>query len=225
MHPVTLRPTLLSTAALLLIGPLLAPRLMHASTATRCVATSDTTLAALHATGQSFTDFLGAAKARREGWLRMTDRARVEDALLTRARAVGGQWKLLVIAVDACGDSMNSVPYLAQLASQVPGLDLRIVLPAAGRAVQQAHLSLDGRTATPTIVLLDSAGREVGCIVELPQEARTWAHGVRTTVTRDSLHAGVRAFYARDHGRGITTEAVEMLESAAKGIPACERGG
>ncbi len=185
---------------------------------------ADSASLALFNTGQPFGDFLAAAKARREGWLRMADSAQVAPELLARAKAVGGQWKFLVIAIDACGDSMNSVPYLAKLAELVPGLELRIVLPTPGRAVQESHRSMDGRTATPTIVLLDASGADRGCIVELPREIRHWAHGVRGTVSSDSLHAGIRAFYARNRGVAITTEAVELLEAARAGRVACERG-
>lgn len=211
--------TLLAAALLMTV-----PEIASASPRPPCAPAVDSTLLTLHASGQSFTDFLAAAKARREGWLRMADSARVDDGLLARARAVGGTWHLLVVAVDRCGDSMNSVPYLAKLAEQVPGLSLRIVLPEPGRPVQLTHRSLDGRAATPTIVLLDAAGRDVGCIVELPREIRDWAHGVRGTVTSDSLHAGIAAFYARDKGKGITTEAVEMLESAKAGSTLCHTG-
>jgi hypothetical protein len=73
-------------------------------------------------------------------------------------------------------------------------------------------------------VLLDAEGRDRGCIVELPREIRDWAHAVRSSVSSDSLHAGIRAFYARDRGKGITTEAVEMLEAAKSGSPLCKSG-
>lgn len=201
----------------------LSPSVGHAASAP-CAVNPDSTLLGLQSSGQTFADFLANAKARREGWIQMNADARVDDAVLTRAKAVGGTWHLLVIAIDRCGDSMNSVPYLAKLAEQVPGLSMRIVLPEKGRAVQETHRSLDGRNATPTIVLLDSNGRDVGCIVELPREIREWAHGVRSTVSSDSLHAGIREFYARDKGRGITTEAVEMLEAAKSGVVHCMRG-
>ena len=203
---------------------LAAPRPAQATAATRCAARADSTLLQLQTSGQTFADFLSAAKARREGWLKMADSARVDDALLARARAVGGTWKLLVVAIDRCGDSMNSVPYLAKLAELVPGIDLRIVLPVNGRTVQETHKSLDGRNATPTIVLLDANGNDMGCIVELPREIRQWAHGVRASVSSDSLHAGIAAFYAKDRGKGITTEAVEMLEAAKQGKPRCDKG-
>ena len=187
------------------------------------VVTVDSTLSALHASGQTFADFVAAAKARREGWLKLADSAQVEADLVARARAVGGSWRLLVVAVDACGDSMNTVPYVARLAAQA-GIDLRIVLPAAGRAVQEAHRSLDGRTATPTYVLLDARGDERGCIVEQPKALREWASKERARVSLDSVHVGIRAFYAKDQGVSIAREAVEMLEAAAAGRTLCDRG-
>ncbi len=187
-------------------------------------AVADSTLLALHGSGQTFADFVAAAKARREGWLGLADTARVSDGLVARARQVGGNWKLLVVAVDACGDSMNTVPWLARLAQEVPGIDLRIVLPAAGRAVQETHRSLDGRTATPTFVLLDADGTERGCIVEQPRPLRDWARANRGTVSLDSLHVGIRAFYAANKGEAIVTEAVEMLEAAKAGQRHCFTG-
>jgi hypothetical protein len=176
-------------------------------------------------TGVPYREFLAKATARRDGWVRITDSARVEGALVRRARAVGGTWRLLVVAIDRCGDSMNSVPYLAALADSVPAITLRVVHPDSGRAVQQAHRSLDGRTATPTIVLLDGAGRSVGCIVELPRELRDWSTAARRAkVSSDSLHDYQRAWYAGNRGAGIATEAVEMLEAAAAGRVHCARG-
>ncbi len=204
--------------------PARAATIEAAARSPHCAVARDSTLMALFSSGQSFPDFLAAAKARREGWLKMADSAQVNEALVARAKAVSGTWHLLVVAIDACGDSMNNVPYLAKLSEMVPGLELRIVLPVNGRSVQDSHRSLDGRSATPTFVLLDSKGNDVGCIVELPREIRDWAHGVRNTVSSDSLHAGIRSFYAANRGVAITTEAVEMLEAAKAGSPRCSRG-
>lgn len=199
--------------------------------AVRCTATApafarvptDSALLALHAGGQSFAEFVAAAKARRDGWLRLADSAQVEATLVQRARAAGGPWRLLVVAIDSCGDSMNTVPYVARLAAQA-GVDLRIVLPSAGRAVQEAHRSLDGRVATPTYLLLDASGAERGCIVEQPRALREWSSQERSRASLDSVHVGIRAFYAKDNGASIALETVEMLEAAAAGRMHCHRG-
>ncbi len=185
-------------------------------------AVSDSVLRTLFDRGQTFGEFVEKASARRDGWLRLQREAEITPALLTRARAVGGIWQLLVVAIDRCGDSMNSVPYAARLADSVPGLSLRIVLPTEGKVVQESHRSLDGRTATPTLVLLDETGRDVGCLVELPAPLRQWNHANRTIVSADSLHAYRNRFYAQDRGVSVTTELVEMLEAAKRGAPRCD---
>ncbi|MDZ7631614.1 MAG: thioredoxin family protein [Gemmatimonadaceae bacterium] len=186
-------------------------------------AAGDSVLRTLYERGQTFAAFVEQATARREGWVRLQREATIAPTLLERARAVGGTWQLLVIAIDRCGDSMNSVPYAARLADSVPGLSLRIVLPAAGRAVQESHRSLDGRTATPTLVLLDGLGNDVGCLVELPAPLRQWNHKHRGVVSDDSLHAYRDAFYAKDRGESLVTELVELLEAAKAGTPRCDR--
>jgi hypothetical protein len=102
---------------------------------------------------------------------------------------------------------------------------LRIVSPTAGRVVQEQYRSLDGRTATPTIVLLDADGRAAGCIVELPRELRDWGHAARTRkLSLDSIHDYQKSWYVANRGVGIATEMVELLESAAAGSPRCARG-
>jgi Thioredoxin len=186
-------------------------------------AQADSGLRTLFEKGQTFSEFVEKATARREGWLRLQRDAAISPALLERARAVGGTWQLLVVAIDRCGDSMNSVPYAARLADSVPGLTLRIVLPTAGRAVQESHRSLDGRTATPTLVLLDAAGNDVGCLVELPAPLRQWNHKHRGVVSDDSLHTYRDTFYGKDRGASLTTELVELMEAAKAGTPRCDR--
>lgn len=213
-------------ASLAACQPMARPSVMPASPVALVAGTPDSTLSALFAKGQTFAEFVDKAQARREGWLRLQQEAVIRPDLLARARAVGGTWQLLVIAIDYCGDSMNSVPYAARLADSVPGLSLRIVLPAnGGRAVQETHKSLDGRTATPTLVLLDASGTDVGCLVEYPAPLRHWTDKARGTLPIDSMRAYHTAFYGKDRGVSVTTELVEMLEAAKAGTPHCERLG
>lgn len=186
----------------------------------------DSALVSLYDSGLTYDTFLDGARLRRQGWLDRTESAAVPDELVARANAVAGTWRLLVVAFDGCGDSMNQVPFVAKLAAQVNGLEIRIVNPGQGRAVREAHRSLDGRIATPTYVLIDTAGNESGCIVELPTALRRWSHEAREGgVSLDSIHGYQSTFYDTDRGVAITTEIVELLEAAAAGTPRCERGG
>lgn len=187
------------------------------------VVAADSSLQGMFDRGTTFAKFVAAATARREGWLRLQREAVVDSSLLRRARAVGGTWQLLVIARDGCGDSMNSVPYAARMADSVAGLSLRIVSPTEGQAAASAHRTADGRMATPTFILLDARGTDVGCVVELPAPLRQWTNASRGAVSDDSLHTYRSAFYTQDRGESISRELVEILEAARAGRPRCDR--
>lgn len=189
---------------------------------------ADSSMLALYASGRSFPEFMDASTRRLPEWYGSTERVAIADSSLARARAVGGQWRLLVVAVDTCGDSLRQVPVVARLAELVHGLSMRIVTPGeGGAAVQEAYRSLDGRRATPTYVLLDASGRPQGCIVELPRPLRHWLHERRGQGTRESARAladSAMAWYAADAGASLVHEVALLLEQAKAGSPMCERG-
>lgn len=190
---------------------------------------ADSAMLAIFAAGLTFPDFLDAATRRQSEWYASAEQVTIPDSTLRRARAVGGQWRLLVVAVDTCGDSLRQVPYVARLAELVHGLSVRIVTPAAGgAAVQETHRSLDGRRATPTYVLLNEAGEEQGCVVELPRSLRHWLHDRQAQGNRESSRAladSALAWYTADRGASIVAEIATLMERAKAGSPECERGG
>jgi hypothetical protein len=186
----------------------------------RPLAGSDS-LAQLYARGKTFAEFLSAAKARRETWHDNYSRLAVTGDWLQRARAVPGHWRLLVVAEDWCGDSANTIPYLAQLSDSVASLKLRIVNAQDGRWVMESHRTPDGRAATPTVVLLDSVGAEAGCFVERPAALREWLDTNRPRRSERELGRGRDEWRRRDRGQSTVRELVELLESAAGGRPRC----
>lgn len=205
-------------------GPV-AERVGHAGASTP---QADSSMLALFASGRTFPEFMDASTRRLPEWYASAERVAIADSSLARARAVGGQWRLLVVAVDTCGDSLRQVPYVARLAELVHGLSVRIVTPnAGGAAVQDAYRSLDGRRATPTYVLLDETGRVQGCIVELPRPLRQWLHERRGQGTRESTRAladSAVAWYTADAGASLVHEVAVMMEQAKVGAPLCEHG-
>ncbi len=135
---------------------------------------TDSSYQALFNSGLSMAQFLEKAENRAKQWHDNYQTAIVPDALLARARASGGPWKLLVVAVDGCSDSVNTIPYLAKLVELVGGIELRIVNSTAGRWVMDSHRTADGRSATPTVVLLDAEFEEIGCFIDRPQELKAF---------------------------------------------------
>ncbi len=68
-------------------------------------AATDETLQELYQAGQTFEDFMGAAVRRKALWDGNYARSvEIDQALVERARAVGGTWRFLAVAMDSCSD-------------------------------------------------------------------------------------------------------------------------
>ena len=145
---------------------------------------------------------------------------------MAKGRAIPGSWRLLVVAEDYCGDSANTVPYVARLAEALGNLDVRIVDSRAGRGVMDAFPTPDGRGATPTMVLLDGNGEPVGCLVEQPRPLQDWWLGeAREIEDEEERFDRKYAWYDEDAGASTTAEVVEIMAGAAQGVPVCRPWG
>ncbi|MEO8449181.1 MAG: thioredoxin family protein [Gemmatimonadota bacterium] len=178
-------------------------------------------LGALYTSGKTWKQFFDGAKSRREMWKGNFERGEPDAELVERARAVAGSWKILAVAEDWCGDSANTVPYLVRLTEQVPSIEIRIVNSKDGQWVMAQHRTADGRTATPTILLLDGGFGERGCIVESPAKLRAWVVVNKSKLSDDDYHTQKMAWYKADRGRETVRDLVEALEAAAQGTTKC----
>jgi len=184
---------------------------------------TDDALRALYEKGVNYADFMDSATRRKALWEHNTEvSAGLDMALVERARAVGGTWRFLVVAVDSCSDSVNTVPHLARLVSLVDGLDMRIVDSTVGREVMDAHKTPDGRGSTPTMVLLDDEWNEAGCFIERPMHLQDWIAENDGTLSRDAIFEGKMEWYQTDAGGQTVEEFVTMLESASRGDSVCQ---
>lgn len=182
----------------------------------------DTLHQRLFDSGQTFADFVAGAKNRKEQWERHFSTAVVPDELVTRLTQAGGPWKLLVITLDGCSDSVNSVPYIAALLAKTPNVELRLVTRDAGLAVMEAHRTSDGRAATPTLVLLDSAYAERGCWIERPQALRAFMDEEKAKNGERGLFDAKMKWYEEEKGAKSIVEIVEMIEAAARQEVVCK---
>jgi hypothetical protein len=185
----------------------------------------DSTLVRLYEAGVPFEIFLASVSegARPDTWDANWRRGVTDGELLERARRLPGEWRILAVALDACSDSVHTLPYIAALADALPDVELRIVGPEEGRVVMERHLTPDERGATPTFVVLDAAGDEAGCWVERPNPLQAFM------LSEDHGHRGMERFrmkmawYEADAGWTTAAEFVEVLEGAAAGAPVCRR--
>jgi len=206
---------LLSLLTATLLSPA-KPTPATASASGQAIAAADSTLRQLFDRGIPYAEFFANARARRELWQRNTSWATPPDALVLRARATGGGWKLLAVAVDGCSDSVSTIPYLAQLVALLPGVELRIIGSDVGRAIMNTHRTPDGRAATPTVLLLDADYTERGAFIERPAKLQQWMMAQKGILSETEANARKMVWYEEDKGATTLTELVELMEQAAR---------
>src|SRR5688572_23775685 len=169
----------------------------------------DSTYRALYESGETFADFVSKATSRKEQWEGNYALKVAPDALVTRAAAAGSGWKLLVVTVPGCSDSVNIVPYVASFLDKVPSIEMRLISPSVGKAVQEAHRTPDGRAATPTVILLDGEFNERGCWIERPANLIALMNGEREAKKgSDEIFTNKMEWYDKDRGASSLEEIV-----------------
>ena len=175
-------------------------------------------LEALYARGRSFAEFLEAARARQDTWRNNYAWGKIDPELLNRARALPEGWRLLVVADDSCGDSANTIPWVATLVDSLAGrIDMRVLTSREAQLIKDTHRTHDGRAATPTVVLLDPEGREAGCWVERPGALAAWARGEGSGLSQREFLDRKYAWYDADRGRETLRDMLRMIEQAGPG--------
>jgi hypothetical protein len=165
--------------------------------------------AALFDRGVTWDAFLADVQSQRDKWHTNASRATVDPDLLARFKRAAPGLKLLVVAEGGCSDSVNTIPYLAKLAA-LANVDLRIVNKAGGMPVIEHHLTPDGRTATPTVILLRD-GREAGAWVERPAVLQAW-HMSMSALDSDERMSRKLSWYDWDRGATTLAEIVALAE-------------
>jgi hypothetical protein len=159
-----------------------------------------------------FPAFLENVTARQEQWRSRFANAAVDANSLNEARALPGRRRILAVAEDRCSDSAWAVPYIAKLAAAVPEkLEVRVIGPKQGQAIQAAHLTPDGRMATPTIVVLDEQSRFIGAWIERPAELQKHYLEKKPTVSRQDLYDYVNGWYTQDAGQTTIREVLSIM--------------
>ena len=161
----------------------------------------------------TFDAFVAACKAEHCGlWQGVYNLARIPD--WATAASTGAKRKLLVIAEDWCGDASNTVPIIAKLTDQSPGLELRIIMRDTNPEVMDQYLT-NGSRSIPIVIALDEAFHEIGHWGPRPAELQAWVMANRGTIPKAELYPQVRKWYARDRGE---TTLKEVLEAAGLSV-------
>jgi hypothetical protein len=164
----------------------------------------------LFARGRTIDQFVTAATAERDRWVKNAADASAPPDLVARLARLSNGLQILAVAEDWCLDSVNTVPYLAALASRA-GIEFRIVQRADAEWLLKRHPAPDGRTATPTIILLRN-GMDDGAWVERPAVLQRLFQSMAQNPENAQRFAARQAWYDADRGRTAMAEFVARAE-------------
>jgi len=162
----------------------------------------------------TFETMLATVTKNVELWTAVWRHARVDDDHVRRVSALPGNWHLLVLSEDWCGDAVNTVPIVARLVERCPNVDLRVFARDENVDIMDAHLTGSSRSI-PVIIALDEAYEERGWWGPRPTVLQRWVSGQGQLLEKTARYREARTWYARDRGRTTLEEVVSMLERAA----------
>ena len=163
----------------------------------------------------TFPAYLETVERNERLWRSVYERAQVPPSVAQGAREVPGRWRLLALSEDRCGDAVNILPVIARLVEALPGVELRVLSRDENPDLMGAHLT-DGRSRSiPVVIVYDHRYREFGWWGPRPRELQRWVKADGMRLETGPRYAKVRRFYARDRGRAILAEMVELLRAAA----------
>ena len=159
---------------------------------------------------ETFQEFLSSVTANDTLWAAVSRRSRVPDDIALRALRIRGSWHLLVLLEDWCADAVNTVPVLARLADEVPGLSLRVLRRDDNPALMDQHL-ISGSRAIPVVMILDDRFDEVAWWGPRPHQLQDWRASVGVHLPGTERYREMRRWYAVDRGRSALEEVLRLL--------------
>ena len=162
-----------------------------------------------------FQTYLGSVEKNRDLWHAVYERATIDPEFLEQARKIPDTWHLLVLSEDWCADAVNLLPFLARLADGVPGLDLRVLSRDENLDLMDQHLTEGRSRSIPVVLLLDEGFVERGWWGPRPSPIQSWFVDEGRTLESKERYKTVRRYYAKDKGRTLLRELLDLMESAA----------
>lgn len=147
-----------------------------------------------------------------EMWRGVYARSAVPAWAVEEGRRIGGEWRVLVISEDWCGDAFNTVPVMARLAEALPTVQLRVAKRDENPALMDAFLT-NGSRSIPLAIVLRPDFTVAGRWGPRPPELQAFVLSEKRKGERPSseIYRDVRRWYARDRGETTLRGLLEVM--------------
>jgi hypothetical protein len=163
--------------------------------------------------GFTWEDYLNREVRKLEDlWRGVYARAVVPEWALERGKELGGDWRMLVISEDWCGDASNTVPVMARLAEVLPHIQMRVVKRDENPELMDAFLT-NGSRSIPMAIVLRPDWTVAGTWGPRPAELQEFVLREKKAGGRpvDDIYRDVRRWYARDRGETTLRALLDIM--------------
>lgn len=163
----------------------------------------------------SWEDYLNReVQKNEEMWRGVYARSVVPEWVMERGAQVGGDWKLLVISEDWCGDAFNTVPVMARLAEVLPNIQIRVVKRDENVELMNEFLT-NGSQSIPLVIVLRPDFSVAGRWGPRPPELQDFVLTEKKAGVRpvDEIYREVRRWYARDKGESTLRQLLDVMSA------------
>jgi hypothetical protein len=147
-----------------------------------------------------------------EMWRSVLAKCGVPEWAVEEGARIGGEWRLLVISEDWCGDAVNTVPVMARMAEALPNVQLRIAKRDGNPGLMDAFLT-SGSRSIPLAIVLRPDFSVAGRWGPRPPELQEFVLSEKKKGERPSseIYRDVRRWYARDRGETTLRGLLEVM--------------
>lgn len=140
--------------------------------------------------------------------------ARIPEELLDLTRNIDEPQFWLVITEDWCGDSAQTLPYIAAVSELNKHITLRIVHRDTHPEIMDKYLT-NGKRAIPKLIAFNPAGEELFQWGPRPVEAATLFRTEKENGTpKPDIYPKLHLWYGRNRGKAVFHEFTEHLQKS-----------
>lgn len=126
----------------------------------------------------------------------------------------------MVLTENWCGDSAQSLPYLAAIAETSDKIELRILYRDENIDIMDNYLTNGKSRSIPKLVAFDSEGNELFQWGPRPKLAQQFLEDeLQKGKDKQSVYQDLHLWYNRDKGKTIESEIVNLLETVTNNQP------
>lgn len=139
---------------------------------------------------------------------------KVSDEVRALIDSVTAPQVWVVITAAWCGDSAQTIPYVAEMVKDNPNIDLRILERDDNLDIMDAYLT-NGKRSIPILIAINEDGEELFRWGPRPYQAsQVYSESVEEGLPKAEVNQRLHLWYGRNRGKAVEAEIVDRLQAS-----------